>query len=143
MFIQAAAGRFFAGRLDTDADLLAALDNFCMAHEIYQAHLQVIGMVKEARIGFFNPKRGAYDTTYLDREFEILACPGNVSTMEDRPMVHAHIMLGDERGQTVGGHLLSGTRVFNAEFFIQELNGGRLERRYDQHTRAAVWSAVR
>ena len=71
---------------------------------------------------------------------EILSLSGNVSLFDDRPMTHTHITLSDSEGKTWGGHLMSGTRVFSAEIFIQELSGDPKNRKKDKATQLSLWA---
>ena len=80
-----------------------------------------------------------YVTVKEDRELEILSCTGNISIKEGRPFVHAHIMLADIHGATIGGHLFSDTVVFAGEIEIVELVGTPLERRHDEVTGLMLW----
>lgn len=53
--------------------------------------------------------------------------------------MHAHVVLGDEQGNTIGGHLFSESIVFAGEIDLQELIGEPLERSYDETTGLLLW----
>ena len=71
---------------------------------------------------------------------EIISCTGNISLKEGVPFVHAHAVLSDEQGKTIGGHLFSETPVFAGEFYIQELTGSPFSRKHDEETGLMLWS---
>ena len=48
------------------------------------------------------------------------------------------MVLSDDRGNTVAGHMLEGT-VFAAEVHLRELIGPSLERKYDDVTGLSLW----
>jgi len=63
---------------------------------------------------------------------------GNVSLKDGEPFVHAHAVLSDEKGNTRAGHLLEGI-VFAAEVHLSQLEGPKLERKYDEVTGLSLW----
>ena len=71
---------------------------------------------------------------------EVITCVGNVSLKDQAPVIHAHIVLGDERGKIIGGHLFSETVLYAGEMDLQELVGKPLERLYDRTTGLFLWS---
>jgi len=54
------------------------------------------------------------------------------------PFVHVHVVLSDEKGNTKAGHLLEGI-VFAAEVHLSQLEGPKLERKYDEVTELMLW----
>ncbi|HNV23772.1 MAG TPA: DUF296 domain-containing protein, partial [Candidatus Omnitrophota bacterium] len=75
----------------------------------------------------------------LEKKLEIVSCLGNISLKENKPFVHAHITLADLKGQCYGGHLMPGTIIFAAEYYIKELTGLELQRGLDQETGLSLW----
>jgi predicted DNA-binding protein with PD1-like motif len=49
-------------------------------------------------------------------------------------IVHAHLVLSDEKGKAFGGHLLEGTELFACELMMNEYKNLRIERKYDKLT---------
>ena len=142
MYITCKAGRFFVGRLERGTDLLDGLVHFCEKKDIFLGQLQVIGAVQAARIGWYDQVLQKYTRPKdLTGGYEIISCCGTISTMENRPHIHAHIQLSGEDCRTYGGHLYTGTQVYNAEFIINEIVGPRLKRDYDNYLKAPVWFA--
>ena len=112
-------GRRIMGRLAKGDDLLLALEQRCLEAGIKLAEVRAIGAVSQARVGFYDQEKRKYDFLEMKKPLEILALVGNVSLKDGKPMVHAHITLGDAQGRAFGGHLAEGTRVFACEFEIQ------------------------
>jgi len=129
----------FMGRLEKDEDLLNSLTEIVKEKEITTGFVKVIGAVQNAKIGFYNQETFEYQYKNIDREMEIVSCIGNISILDGEPFIHAHITLADEDGSCYGGHLAEGTTVFASEFFIQPLQGEKLERKYDEKTQLTLW----
>ncbi len=101
--------------------------------------VSVIGAVQGATIGYYDQEEKVYRSRQLEGGLEITSCNGNISLKGGDLMVHAHILLSDAEGATYGGHLLSPTTLFAGEALIQELEGGPLEREYDEVTGLFLW----
>jgi len=76
----------------------------------------------------------------LNRKLEIASCTGNISIKDGETFVHLHIVLAGRDGKAFGGHLMPGTRVFAAEYFIMDLAGKKLHRVKDPYTGLPLWS---
>ncbi len=133
-------GRCLMGRLDKGADLLKALEDFCQQQNITLGEVRALGAVTRARVGYYDQAARVY--TYLEfaQPLEILALVGNISVKDGKPMVHAHVTLGDAQGRALGGHLAEGTEVFACEFAIYEYTTDReLARQPDEATGLWLW----
>lgn len=140
MLLNVTAARKFMGRLAKGDDLLAALTNISEQLGITLGDVKVIGAVSRARVGYYHQDSRQYEWLDLERHLEILALEGNISLKDDKPFVHAHVILGDGEGRAFGGHLAEGTTVFAAEFIIQEFKAERaLHRQMDEATGLFLW----
>jgi len=90
-------------------------------------------------LGSYDQNQQVYVTFKKKEPLEIVHCTGNVSLKDGRVSVHAHAVLADMNGQTIGGHIFSGTVVYAGEIYIQELLGKPLEREYDDTTGLSLW----
>jgi len=133
-------GRRFIGRLPHGKDLITSVENFCTNSGIQMAIFSVIGAVSSATIGIYDQKQHVYVTFTENTPMEIVTCIGNVSIKDEAPGVHAHIVLGDEHGKIIGGHLFSETILFAGEIDLQEITGKPLERVYDNTTGLMLWN---
>lgn len=133
-------GRRFMGRLPHGKDIIGLIENFCKENSVQTATFSLIGAVSAATLGAYDQKQLVYVTFKETAALEILSCIGNISLKEGSPFVHAHIVLGDEQGKVIGGHLFSETLIFAGEIEIRELTGPRLERAYDPITGLALWT---
>ena len=133
-------GRRLLGRLPHGKDLITSIENFCTASDIQTATFSVIGAVSSATIGAYDQKQQVYVTFTENMPMEVVTCIGNVTLKDQVPVIHAHIVLGDEHGKIIGGHLFSETVLYAGEMDLQELIGKPLERVYDRTTGLLLWS---
>lgn len=140
MHIEPRPGRIFTGRFEAGDDLLDELNDFCKQNDIKLGVFNLIGAVRNAKLGYYDQEKKSYTgCVELDKKLEISSCMGNVSIKDGEIMVHAHITLADMDGRAFGGHLMPGTEIFAAEFFIQELIGAELVRGKDGKTGLPLW----
>lgn len=90
--------------------------------------IQAIGALGEATVGGYDPDKGAYTTTDLEGDYEILSLLGNISILDGERFPHLHVVLNDLSFQVTGGHLFRGVVSATAEIYIQVLPG-QVERR--------------
>jgi predicted DNA-binding protein with PD1-like motif len=140
MHIQPKQGRTFLGRFECGDDLLNAITEFCRKNKIQLGIFNVIGAVKSAKLGYYNQDKKQYTTCIeLNEKLEIASCMGNISLKDGEIIAHAHIVLGDMKGKSYGGHLMPGAKIFAAEFYVHELVGAELHRAKDAVTGLPLW----
>jgi len=133
-------GRTFIGRFDYKADLLASLTDICKKEKIRLGVFNVIGALTCAKLGYYKQDEKKYtECVSLDKKLEITSCMGNISLMDSEIFVHAHVTLADHKGACYGGHLMPGSIIFAAEYYIQELTGAELNRIHDPETGLHLW----
>lgn len=103
------------------------------------ATFSMIGAVSSFTLGAYDQQQQVYVTFSRKTPAEIITCTGNISIKDKKTFVHAHIVLGDEQGETIGGHLFSESIIFAGEIELQELIGKPMERSYDQTTGLWLW----
>ena len=132
-------GRRLLGCLPHGKDLIQSIEDFCLENSIQMATFSMIGAVSSFTIGAYDQQQQVYVTFSRKTPLEIITCTGNVSIKDKKSFVHAHIVLGDEQGKTIGGHLFSDSIIFAGEIELQELIGKPMERSYDQTTGLWLW----
>jgi len=132
-------GRCMLGRLPHGKDLLKTIEEFCAQNSIQTGVFSIIGSVMSATLGSYDQNQQVYVTFKKEEPLEIIHCAGNVSLKDGKVAVHAHAVLADIDGQTIGGHIFSETVVYAGEIYIQELLGKPLEREYDDTTGLPLW----
>ena len=133
-------GRTYIFRLPKGKDLLESLADFCHDNQVKCGVVNVVGSVSNATVGFYDQTKKKYDKKFINEEMELLSLNGNISIQDNRPIVHAHVMLSGKDYNTVGGHLFPGTKIYVCEAYIQELVGEPKVRRSDKVTKLALWA---
>jgi uncharacterized protein len=141
MQINLSPGRRIMGRLAKGGDLLGALEKYCQELNITLGEVTAIGAVTKARVGYYDQAAQKYQFLEFNQPLEIISLMGNVSLKDGKPFVHAHITLGGDKGQALGGHLAEGTIVFAGEFILQEYHSDQtLVRQLDKATGLFLWA---
>lgn len=97
-------------RFDEGDDLLDCIRRTAEDKKIKAGSFLVIGALKKAVVGFY--KEGNYTNIELKEHLEIASCTGNIALgPENEAIVHAHIVVSNEKGQAFGGHPFQGNRV--------------------------------
>ena len=133
------AGKELILRLEHDIDLVQSVTELAESRGVEAGSFTAIGALKRARVGYYDQKSQEYREMNIDSPCEMASCVGNVSLKDGEPFVHAHVVLADEEGDTKAGHLLEGI-VFAAEVHLRQLEGPRLERKYDEVTGLSLWN---
>jgi len=132
-------GKVVFARLYEEEDLLEAIASASKQIKISAGFFTLIGTLKKAKIGFY--RDGNYEPIEIVGPLEIVSCIGNVSLREKVPIVHAHITVSDEKGQTFGGHVLPGCLIsVTGELMLVEAIGMKLERKFDEKYKLNLWS---
>jgi predicted DNA-binding protein with PD1-like motif len=127
-------GRICFFRIFEDEDLIEAVKRRAEESGIKAGILTLIGTLKNATLGYYKERK--YDYIRLDGPLEIASCMGNVAVDEKgETMIHAHIVVSDERGEAFGGHLMKDSHVgVTAELMLIEASGVVLQKVFDEKT---------
>jgi len=126
-------------RLKHDADVVQSITELAKNKGIEAGSFTAIGALKRAKLGYYDQKNHEYREMKIDSPHEMASCVGNVSLKDGEPFIHAHVVLADETGNTKAGHLFEGI-VFAAEVHLRQLEGPKLERKYDELTGLSLWN---
>jgi predicted DNA-binding protein with PD1-like motif len=121
------------------ADLIQSITELARNKGIEAGSFTAIGALQCATLGYYDQKNHEYREIKIDSPHEMASCVGNISLKNGEPFVHVHVVLADETGNTKGGHLSQGI-VFAAEVHLCQLEGPRLERKYDEVTGLSLWN---
>ncbi len=131
--------KMFIGKLSHGMDLLEEMTALCIKENITLGRIEGIGAVQKARVGYYNQEAREYQYMEFNSHLEITNLMGNVSIKDNKPFVHAHITLADEKGNAFGGHLAQGTVIFACEIIVHACEGAELIRSYDDVTGLPLW----
>jgi len=119
-------------RCESEEDLYTCITKLVNENNVRSGCFQVIGALRRGKVGVF--EHGKYEWLEHEGALEISSCIGNVAVKEDKPFVHCHAVLGDDKGIIISGHLGEGCIVHpTAEIHLQVLEG-EVKRRLDPET---------
>jgi uncharacterized protein len=70
------------------------------------SHFTAIGAFKEVTLGYFDWAQKDYIKIPVGKQVEVLSLIGDVTSSDDKPNIHGHVVLGKRDGSTAGGHLI-------------------------------------
>lgn len=123
----------FAIVFDDGDAVMPLLQKFAEEHKLNASRLSAIGAFSKAEIGFFDFTIKDYVKIPVKEQVEVISLLGNISMLDDKPKIHAHIVLGKADGSTIGGHFLDGTVHPTLEIILEEAPG-YLNRKIDSTT---------
>lgn len=124
-------GVAFVIRMEQGDDILKSLKQFADAKKVQAAFFEGIGSLYRAKLGhydFQDTRTYKYET--FDEDLEILTLSGNISTMNEKALPHAHATLGRRDFSVIGGHLEEGSLANMVEVNLSQLPG-KLEKAKD------------
>jgi predicted DNA-binding protein with PD1-like motif len=135
MALKGEIGRICFARLFENDDVSETIKKNAQENNVKAGVFILIGALKHAVLGCY--KEGEYVLTRLDSHMEVVSCMGNIAVDEkDEILIHAHIVVSNEKGEASGGHLMKGCLVSpTAELVIIEATGVTLRKAFDQKTK--------
>jgi predicted DNA-binding protein with PD1-like motif len=124
-------------KLDYGKDLISEIEAVCKKKNIKAGWFNAIGALKNVTYGFYDQNLKKYKKFLFENTCEITSCVGNISILDARIFIHAHINFADGKGNVKGGHFYKG-EIFAAEVVIfpyKEI----LERKFDRKTGLKLW----
>ncbi|MFX1578115.1 MAG: PPC domain-containing DNA-binding protein [Promethearchaeota archaeon] len=98
-------------KMEPGEDVLGAIEEVARKHGVQSGQLSLIGAISQAKLGYYHRESAKYRDFTVDEDVEVVSCIGDISTHEGNLVVHAHMIVADEKGKCWGGHLLSGCTV--------------------------------
>jgi predicted DNA-binding protein with PD1-like motif len=96
----------FAIIFDDGDEVMAGLKKFAGEQRLGTSHFTAIGAFKEVTLGYFDWEQKDYIKIPVGEQVEVLSLIGDVTSSDDKPNIHAHVVLGKRDGSTAGGHLI-------------------------------------
>lgn len=132
-----AAERTWALVFDMGEEPVSLLTRFAEEHRIAAARFTAIGAFSEVVVAYFDWEKKDYLRIPIREQVEVLALVGDVALSEQRPKLHAHVVLGKRDGTAHGGHLLEARVRPTLEVVLTE-SATWLARRYDPQSGLAL-----
>lgn len=124
-------GSSYLIRLMRDEEVMSSLVAFAKKHRISAAYLSGLGAMRDTTVGYYSLKTKSYIWNTFTKDHEVLAFIGNISLLDGKPFVHAHVTLSDDSFRAHGGHLKEGYVAVTLEIALTPLTGA-VARAYDE-----------
>lgn len=95
----------FVLKLEPGEEVTACLADFAKRHGVGAARFSAIGVLSDVTWGFYDRELGDYRKTTVREDVEVLSLTGNITLLDNRPFVHAHVSVAGYDGVARGGHL--------------------------------------
>lgn len=105
-------------RLNRGEEIISSITDLCKKENIKAASINGIGATQSVEAGFYSFKKKKYCGYCFNQNMEILSLLGNISTKDDEPYLHLHIVVSNDEGEALGGHLTKAVISVTAEIFI-------------------------
>lgn len=122
----------FLIKIEFREKLAQSLKDFSQRNSIDFAVFYGIGALKWADIAYYDLENKRYLSKKFDENLEIISMLGNVSTMDNSKVIHAHVCLGRIDYSTIAGHFNEG-EVISCEVVMKKYSA-ILKREKDEVT---------
>ena len=134
---ETAGARTFALVFDTGEEPVSLLTRFAAEHNITAARFTAIGAFSDVVVAYFDWEKKDYVRIPIREQVEVLALVGDVALAENKPKLHAHVVLGKRDGSAHGGHLMEARVRPTLEVVLTE-SAIPLARRHDPQSGLAL-----
>ncbi len=110
-------------RVDPDEEICQKLMEVASREEIMLAEINGLGAVNDITTGVFDTVNKEYHANHFQGAFEIVSLTGTLTRMDGEVYLHAHMSVGDEKGNVVGGHLNRAIVSATSEIVIRIIDG--------------------
>jgi uncharacterized protein len=130
----------FALIFDKGDEFIDVLTSFARKRKLRGSHFTAIGAFRDVMLGYFDRKMKKYKQIPIVEQVEVLSLVGDIALKDDRPQVHAHVVLGKADGTAHGGHVLEAHVWPTLEVVLTE-SPKHLHRKFDPETGLALIDA--
>lgn len=118
--LNAGSEKTYAVILQDGEEAMEQLKKFATKEKLFACRFTAIGAFSSAEVGFFDFAIKDYRRIGIGEQTEVLSMVGDISFYQDKPKVHAHVVLGKCDATAHGGHLLKGIVHPTLEIILTE-----------------------
>ncbi len=116
------AGNRYVVRLNRGDEIISSITELCKKEAIKAGSISGIGATQLVEAGFYSFKKKRYCGYCFNQNMEILSLLGNISTKDGDPYLHLHIVVSNDEGEALGGHLTKAIISVTGEIFIDTID---------------------
>jgi len=125
-------------RLVKGEKVVGSITAFCQSRGVANAKLFAIGSVENPIVAHYLVNTKKYSEQMLKGIFEVTGLLGNVALFENKPLVHAHVSLSDEKMRGFGGHLVEAEVSATVEVIIEAFST-KFQKKFDKKIGLKLW----
>ena len=110
-------------RIDYGEEILQSLTQMCEQEGIRLAQVSAIGAVDYAVVGVYDLQKKRYHQEETEGFMEITDLSGSVTEMNNKPYIHLHATMADQKNRLHGGHAIELRVGATCEMFVRTLDG--------------------
>ena len=98
------------------------IEGLAMREGIVGAKISAIGAIEDPELGGYDLDKREYYRRTFEGLWELLSLEGNLSLLDSKPFMHAHVTISGDDFLTYGGHLFEARCGVVTEVFIEPLS---------------------
>ena len=107
--------------LERGEEILKTLTDYVTENRLKGGIVKGIGALKDITIGYYDLEKQDYMRKSIQPSCELLNFLGNISLVDGKQFIHAHVILTMPDFSLEGGHLFSGIVSVTGEIYIYPL----------------------
>jgi hypothetical protein len=104
--------------LATGDEVMSGLSDFARENKVTSARFTAIGAFSHATVAWFDGTRKEYKLIPIEQQVELVSMIGDITLVNDKPAVHAHVSVASSDGTVRGGHLINAFVFPTLELFM-------------------------
>ena len=134
--------RTFVVVLATGEEAVKALTSFAVDQRLAASHFTAIGAFSRAVVAYFDWSAKQYRHMSIGEQVEVLSLIGDITIEDNKPKLHAHVVVGKADATAHGGHLIEASVRPTLEIVVTE-TPRPLHRRFDPESGLALIDPTR
>lgn len=126
-------GNIYIIRLKRGEEMVSSLEKLSEEEHIEFAWVSGLGAVSKITLGYYDLGTKEYFWKNFQGDLEISSLQGNISWQGEKPIIHVHTAIADEKQTSFGGHLKEAIAGGTIELRVETF-GDRIEREKDEET---------
>ncbi|MGI8787173.1 MAG: PPC domain-containing DNA-binding protein [Pyrinomonadaceae bacterium] len=116
---------------DAGDEMMKGLLDFAEQNNLSADSFKAIGAFERVTGGFFDLEKQDYHKNKIDEQVEVVSIIGDVALKDEKPKVHAHVVVAKRDGTAHGGHLIDAIVRPTLEVILTE-SPAKMRRKYNE-----------
>ena len=99
-------GDYYILRIDKEEKIIQSIQSFLENNKIVSGYFNAIGAINQVTLRYLDQPSKQFIDKEFTEAFEVTSLLGNVTSMNSKSYIHAHIVLGGRDYQAISGHLV-------------------------------------